>query len=163
MLKIRQAEPTDHEAIWEIFHEVVTQTYTYPYPPETNRQQALEIWIQNPAATYVAEMEGETVGTYYIKPNQPGLGSHVCNCGYMVAGSAHGQGVGSAMCKHSQEEASGMGFRAMQFNLVVSSNKTAVKLWQKLGFKITGTLPGAFQHRRLGFIDAHVMYKWLEK
>jgi ribosomal protein S18 acetylase RimI-like enzyme len=101
------------------------------------------------------------IGTYKLKPNQPGLGNHVCNCGYVVSPHARGRGIASALCEHSQTEAQTMGYLAMQFNLVVSSNEVAVRLWQKLGFRIIGTLPGAFRHSQLGFVDAYVMYKHL--
>ncbi len=161
MLAIRKAEPSHHDDIWAIFHEVVSKGDTYAFSPETGRQEALQIWIERPTATYVAELGGKIVGTYFIKPNQPGLGAHVCNCGYMVTGSARGQGAATAMCLHSQEEARRMGFLAMQFNFVVSTNTGAVRLWQKHGFEIVGTLPKAFEHRQLGFVDAYVMNKWL--
>ena len=103
------------------------------------------------------------MGTYYIKANQPGLGSHVCNCGYMVCADARGKGIGRAMCEHSLVEARKLGFKAMQYNLVVSTNRGAIKLWQDLGFDIIGTLPGAFEHRHKGFVDAFVMYQWIDR
>lgn len=135
---------------------------TCAFPPESTDAEIYAAWIEAPTATFVAEnASGQIVGTYYIKPNQPGLGSHVCNCGYIVDGEAQGQGIASLMCEHSQVEAVAMGFRAMQFNLVVSTNERAVRLWQRLGFVIIGTLPDAFQHRRLGYVDAYVMYKSL--
>jgi ribosomal protein S18 acetylase RimI-like enzyme len=105
--------------------------------------------------------DGRVAGTYFIKPNQPGLGSHVCNCGYVVAPEAQGQGIAAALCEHSQREAVALNFRAMQFNLVVATNERAIRLWQKLGFSVAGTLPRAFHHQRLGFVDALVMYKEL--
>ena len=160
MLTIREAKKSDCDDIWTIFHEVVSKGDTYSFSTETDRKKALEIWIEKPAATYVAELDGKVVGTYFIKPNQPGLGAHVCNCGYMVAESARGRGVATAMCLHSQAEAQRMGFLGMQFNFVVSTNAGAVRLWQKLGFNIVGTLPKAFNHKRFGLVDAHVMFKW---
>ncbi len=115
-----------------------------------------------PAATYIAEnADGNILGTYYIKPNQPTLGAHVANCGYMVAESARGRGVATQMCEHSQDEALRLGYRAMQYNLVVKTNEASVHLWKKMGFTIAGTLPGAFQHAGHGFVDAYVMYKEL--
>lgn len=160
MLTIREARRSDEDRIWAIFHEVVGRGETYAFSPETGRQEALEIWIGRSVAVYVAESEGEVVGTYFIKANQPGLGAHVCNCGYMVAESARGRGVATAMCLHSQAQALRMGFLAMQFNFVVSTNTGALRLWQKLGFNIVGTLPKAFNHRELGHVDAYVMFKW---
>ena len=65
------------------------------------------------------------------------------------------------MCAHSQREALSRGFRAMQFNFVVSTNEQAVRLWQRNGFEIVGTLPGAYRHSKLGYVDAYVMYKRL--
>jgi RimJ/RimL family protein N-acetyltransferase len=162
-LQIRKAEASDLAAIWSIFHPVVAAGETYAYDPETTREQAREIWMEAPAVTFVAEQAGTVVGTYYIKANQPGLGSHVCNCGYMVAESARGRGVASRMCEHSQREALSMGFKAMQFNLVVATNEGAIRLWRRLGFAIVGTLSRAFRHRRHGFVDALVMYKWLRE
>jgi GNAT superfamily N-acetyltransferase len=115
-----------------------------------------------PAATFVAcDEQGQVLGTYYLKANQPGLGAHVCNAGYVVAPVAQGQGVAAAMCEHSQEQARALGFLAMQFNLVVSTNERAVRLWNHLGFATVGRLPGAFRHARLGLVDALVMFKTL--
>jgi ribosomal protein S18 acetylase RimI-like enzyme len=160
MMTIRKAEHSDDDDIWAIFREVVTKGETYAFSPETDREEALEIWVERPAATYVAELDGKVVGTYFIKPNQPGLGAHVCNCGYMVTEAAHHQGVATAMCLHSQSEAQRMGFLGMQFNFVVSTNTVAVALWQKLGFNIVGILPKSFNHKLFGFVDAYVMLKW---
>jgi L-amino acid N-acyltransferase YncA len=161
MVKIRKARENDFDAIWPILSETFEEGDTYPYPPGMDKQEAWHIWMEAPAATYVALDGDQLLGTYYIKPNQPGLGSHVCNCGYIVKADARGRGTGRAMGLHSQREAQSLGFKAMQYNLVVSTNESAVRLWQELGFEIVGTLPNAFKHAQLGYVDAHVMYKWL--
>ncbi|CAN5800052.1 GNAT family N-acetyltransferase [soil metagenome] len=161
MLTLRTATDADFAAIWPIFREVVAAGDTYTYAPDTTYDEAKTIWLDTPRATYVGVLNDEVVGTYYLKANQPGLGAHVCNAGYMVSAAARGRGVGRALCLHSQQEAVALGFKAMQFNLVVGTNP-AVKLWQALGFETVGTLPGAFNHPTLGFTDALVMYKWLE-
>jgi ribosomal protein S18 acetylase RimI-like enzyme len=161
MLEIRTANDQDWDKIWPIVHEVFKGGDTYPYSPETSKEDAHNIWLKTPAATYVAQQSGRIVGTYYIKPNQPGLGSHVCNAGYMVSAAARGQGIGRRMCAHSLEAAVRLGFKAMQYNLVVVTNTTAVKLWQNMGFEIIGTLPRAFNHAQLGLVDALVMYRLL--
>ena len=161
MIEIRLATEADWAEIWPIVHEVFSAADTYVYPPDTDQARAFDLWMATPAVTYVALDAGEVVGTYYLKPNQPGLGSHVCNAGYMVRSTARGRGVGRAMCEHSIPEARRLGFRAMQYNLVVSTNVYAIKLWQDMGFEIVGTLPNAFQHPEKGLVDAHVMYQWL--
>lgn len=161
MITIRKAEETDFDAIWRIFHEVVRRGDTYTYDPETTREQAHSIWMSSEHATYVACVDDRIAGTYILKPNQSGLGSHVANAGYMVGTDVRGKGVGMAMCEHSLEEARRMGFHAMQFNIVVSTNESAVALWKKLGFSIVGTLPQAYRHRELGLVDAYVMHRFL--
>ena len=158
---IRAAVTEDSEAIWGIFHEVVSTGDTYAYAPDTGRSEALRLWIEEPQSTYVAVDEGGVVGTYYLKPNKPGLGAHVCNAAYMVTSQARGQGLGRAMCEHSIAEARRLGYRAMQYNLVVATNEGAIRLWERMGFTITGRLPEAFRHAEHGFVDAVVMYRLL--
>lgn len=145
-----------------MLHATFVAGDTYAFGPGTTEAESFKEWVEAPLAAYVGcSNDGSIVGTYFLKAEQRGLGSHVSNCGYVVAPRARGQGVAFAMCVHSQQEALTQGFRAMQFNLVVSTNETAVRLWQKLGFEIVGTLPGAFRHARLGYVDAFVMYKQL--
>lgn len=158
----RQTLPQDWPAIWAILEPVFRAGETYTYAQDISAEQAEQAWMQLPAQTWVClNAQDEIVGTYYLKANQPGQGSHVCNCGYVVSSAARGLGVASAMCRHSQNLALELGFRAMQFNCVVSSNEGAVRLWQQLGFQIVGTLPEAFKHPRLGYVDAYVMFKRL--
>jgi ribosomal protein S18 acetylase RimI-like enzyme len=160
MTTIRSFEDQDWAAVWRIVKPVFRAGETYAFAPDISEAEARQVWIEAPMATFVALGEHEDMlGTYYIKPNQPGLGDHVCNCGYIVSANARGRGVASDMCRHSQQEAVSRGFRAMQYNLVVSTNSGAVRLWKKHGFDVAGTLPGAFRHPRFGFVDAYVMYK----
>jgi L-amino acid N-acyltransferase YncA len=161
MPSIREVEPRDYDAVWTIFHEVVAAGTTYAYASDTDREEALYRWVEVPRACYVAERDGQVRGTYYLKTNQPGRGSHVCNAGYMVASDARGEGLGRAMCEHSLEEARRMGYEAMQYNLVVATNRRAIRLWKAMDFDIVGTLPNAFQHAEEGLVDAHVMYRQL--
>jgi L-amino acid N-acyltransferase YncA len=162
-MKIREAAKEDWEAIWPIFHEVVSAGETYAYERDTGKEEAERIWLEAPRKTFVVEEEGEILGTYYLKTNQAGPGSHICNCGYMVSSRARGRGLATAMCEHSQQVAKELGYKAMQFNFVASSNEEAVGLWSRLGFEIVGRLPRAFNHPSKGYVDALVMYKWLEE
>ena len=161
-MQLRPASHADRDAIWEIFRVVVASGDTYTFDPDTSREDALGYWLQPANHCYVAEHEGTVVGTYVLRANQVGLGSHVANAGFMVAPSARGIGVGRAMGEHCLAEARRQGFRAMQFNFVVSTNESAVRLWQRLGFEIVGTLPGAFRHATKGYVAAYVMYRSLE-
>ncbi len=161
MKGIRKASIEDFDAIWPFFRDIVAAGESYPYPRDTNREQGAHYWFGVHQVVYVYEEAGVILGTYALKPNQPGLGSHVCNCGYMVAPKGRGKGIATALCEHSQQEALALGYKAMQYNLVVSTNETAIRLWQKLGFDVKAHLPGAFHHPTLGYVDALVMYKWL--
>lgn len=161
-MKIREALKEDWKSIWPIFHEIATVGETYAFDSATTMDQAENIWLNTPCKTFVFEEGGKIVGTYYLKTNQAGPGSHVCNCGYMVSSQARGQGLATTMCEHSQKVAIELGYKAMQFNFVASSNEGAVRLWNKLGFDTVGILPKAFNHPKKGLVDALVMYKWLQ-
>ena len=176
MLNIRLATESDRDAIWEIFHEVVAAGDTYTFDRKISRADGLAYWFRADTYTYVAELDSESfrepsfesdrrrvVGTYILRANQTGGGAHVANAAFMVAPSARGEGIGRAMGEHCLEEARRLGFRAMQFNFVVSTNESAVRLWQQLGFKIVGTLPGAFRHPEKGYVEVYVMYRSLDE
>ena len=159
---IREATIEDFDSIWPIFQEIASAGETYAYDRNTPKDEAFRLWMEYPRKTYVFEEDGEILGSYYIVTNHAGPGDHVCNCGYMVSSNARGRGLATSMCEHSQGIAKQLGYRAMQFNFVAASNEGAVRLWQKLGFESVGRLPGAFKHPDQGFVDALVMYKWLE-
>lgn len=158
---IREVSKADFVSFWPTFSAVIEAQETYAFDPDMSFDQAYDLWCKQPIKSYVF-VEGEQVlGAYYIKRNAMGPSSHICNCGYMVAAEARGKGVARRMCEHSQEIARQLGFKAMQFNSVVSTNEVAVELWKKLGFSILGTIPEAYKHKRLGYVDSYIMYKKL--
>lgn len=161
MIRIRPAVADDFDAIWPILRDEFRAGRTYAVDPAISRDAAQAYWLDGPRACYVAVAGDENVGTYYLRANQAGFGGHICNCGYITAAQARGQGVAAQMCLHSLDAARAMGFRAMQFNFVLSSNNGALRLWQKLGFAIIGTIPDAYDHPDHGLIAAHVMYQSL--
>ena len=184
-MRIRAATDADRDAAWNIFHEIIAAGDTYAFDPQMSREEALAYWFRADTLTFVAEDDRESigeadsflrtampsptgemkkrviVGTYILRPNQAGGGSHLANAAFMVAPDAQGSGVGREMAEHCLDQARGMGFRAMQFNFVVSTNAPAIHLWEQLGFKIVGTLPGAFHHPEKGYVDVYVMYRSL--
>lgn len=160
---IREVGADEFERAWPVFHEIAARGDTYTYPTDLTLETARAMWTTAPARCFVAEVDGRVVGCYRLAPNQmPGSpGDHVANGSYMVASDARGYGVGAALCAHSLDEARRSGFLAMQFNFVVGTNVGAIRLWQRHGFAIVGTLPKAFRHPLHGFVDGHVMYRML--
>ena len=161
MITVRRAGPPDAAAITAIIVPTIREGATYALDPSLSEIEALAYWMSSDKETFVAEEDGVILGTYYMRPNQAGGGRHVCNCGYMTRADAVGRGVARRMCGHSLSHARAVGYRAMQFNLVVSTNERAVRLWQSMGFQIVGRLPAAFRHPLMGYVDALVMYQQL--
>ena len=161
MTVIRTAVGTDKPAIWRIIKAVIATGETYVFDPDTPEDEMMSYWFSPEKHVYAAEVEGEVLGTFWLKPNQPGLGSHVCNVAYMVSPDSAGKGIGRKMAEFSLDEARRLGFTAMQFNFVVSSNTAAVKLWLSIGMEIIGEIPDAFDHREDGMTSALIMYRKL--
>lgn len=162
MITIRPATHSDSGAIWSILEPMIRAGDTYTLPIDLSEESAIAYWFAEGNQVFVATEGGSVLGTYYLRANQRGGGSHVANCGYVTAPSARGRGVANSMCLHSLDIARSQGFTAMQFNFVVSSNEGAVRLWCRNGFEIVGRLPRAFRHPTLGYIDAYVMYRGLQ-
>jgi ribosomal protein S18 acetylase RimI-like enzyme len=158
---IRNATESDKPAIWQIIKAVIATGDTYVFDPNSPEDEMMSYWFSPDKHVYVAEVVDEVLGTFWLKPNQPGLGSHVCNAAYMVAPSAAGKGIGRQMAEYSLDEARRLGFKAMQFNFVVSSNTAAVNLWRSIGMEIIGEIPDAFDHRERGMTSAYIMYREL--
>jgi L-amino acid N-acyltransferase YncA len=163
-LQIRPFNPADWPAVWQLLEPVFRAGETFPHDPAITEEEAKMAWVEQSQAVMVTvDATGALVGTYYLRPNSLALGAHVANAGYVVAEQLRRQGVGSRLCQHSLQTARRLGFRLMQFNLVVSTNSAGIRCWQKNGFQVVGTLPGAFRHQRLGYVDALVMVQLLQE
>jgi RimJ/RimL family protein N-acetyltransferase len=160
-IRIREIGPDEFRLVWPIFRAVVAGGDAFVQPPGTTFEQARRLWTAPPTRAFVAERDGVVVGSYMLRPNQPGLGDHVANAGYVVAEEARGQGIARALCEHSLIAAARAGFTAMQFNFVVATNESAVHLWTSMGFATVGRLPGAFRHAKLGRVDVLIMHRGL--
>lgn len=162
-MNIRKATETDIDQVWKIFSKVIETGDTYVFRPSTPKSDLKKYWFADYMETYVIEENGQILGTYIIKPNQIDLGNHIANCSYMVSPNAQGKGIGRKLCEHSLKIAKENSFEGIQFNIVVSTNKGAVNLWEKYGFEIIGTTPKGFRHSVLGLVDTYIMYKDLKK
>ena len=160
-MTIRDATPADAAAIWAMFRAVVAAGDAFPFPDDFTREQSLAYWFAPGTHVRVAEADGRVVGSYSVRPNQPGRASHLANGAYLVDPAARGGGVGRALGEDSVRECRRLGYRGMQFNLVVATNEPAVRVWTAVGFRIIGTVPGAFRHAAVGYVDAHIMYRSL--
>lgn len=158
-ISIRPSTAVDVDALWPIIESVLAGGDTYAWPTHPSREQGLTLMHPPGGQTFVAELDGRVAGLYYLKANYRGPGDHVANCGYMTAPEARGRGVGETMCRHSIEQARALGFRAIVFNAVVSTNVGAIRLWERCGFRIVGTVPGAFRHPVQGDVAVHVMHR----
>jgi GNAT superfamily N-acetyltransferase len=156
---IRKATEADYDAVWEIFSSVIKTGDTYVFSPDTPKTSLQSYWFGDIMDTFVAVENDEITGTYFIKPNQVGLGNHIANCGYMVSPNHRGKGIGKLLCEHSLQFAKDKGYYGIQFNIVVSTNTVAVELWQKLGFRIIGTTPKGFRHQEFGLVDSYIMFR----
>ncbi|MDX1950499.1 MAG: GNAT family N-acetyltransferase [Rickettsiales bacterium] len=157
-LNIRPFKPSDSEAIWQIFSEVIKSGETYVFTTETTKEEAIDYFTSPKNKCFIAEFDNKIAGFYAIRKNRVGLGDHIGNASYMISPYFQGKGIGKALGKHSIEQAKKDGFSAMQFNFVVSTNLPAVNLWKSLGFNIIGTIPKAFRHSKLGLVDAYIMH-----
>lgn len=161
MLTIRPIDNADIHAVSAIVHATITSGTTYPYNPNMSDVEAWELWTNPNNRVYVGCIGDMIVGTFYIRPNQPHLGAHICNAGFMVSSEVAGQGIGTQLGIYALQEAKVLGYHAMQFNLVVATNHASIRIWEKLGFSTIGIVPEAFQHPEHGLTDALIMYKKL--
>lgn len=161
MINIRKSNSTDANEIWEILKPIIHEGDSFAFSPKSTKEEILDYWFSSSKYTYTALLDGKIVGTFFIQDNQPGLGSHIANAGYATSPNAYGQGIGKQMGIFSLDEARKLGYKAMQFNIVVKTNERAVKLWQSIGFNIIGEIPEAFQHKSLGLVNAYIMYQKL--
>lgn len=158
---IRPVSPRDFEYVWTILKPSFRTGDTYTIDPKISQSDALDYWISSGKTAFLAYVSGIPLGTYYIRPNQGGHGDHVCNCGFVTAPQARGQGIARSMLEHALETAREAGYFAMQLNFVVKTNTRAIDIWTRAGFEVVGQLPKAFRHPQNGNTDALIMYKIL--
>ena len=163
-MQIRKATPDDFPQMLPIFREVIQGGDTYDFEETASDQDAFDYWFGKGVSSWVMvessdEGQGDQVlGFYKIIQNHRGRGSHVANASFMVSSTARGKGIGRKMGEDCIKVAREMGFKAIQFNFVISTNEPAMKLWKSLGYKELCRLPGAFNHKKLGYVDAVIFF-----
>ncbi len=162
-LQIRPIADQDRAEVLEIARELVTAADTYAFEPDIDDESLWRYWNpQEPrSGGYVASMGQKVVGVFVIKPNHPGPAGHVANASYAVGVRARGRGVGRQMGEASLRCAVELGYLAMQFNIVISTNQAAIRLWESMGFQIVGTIPRGFRHKDGRLVDHHIMHRSL--
>jgi GNAT superfamily N-acetyltransferase len=160
-IKITPATSADEERIWALLQPVFSAGDTYAVDPLIDRDAAIAYWMEADKTAFILRVEGQAVGTYYIRPNQPGAGAHICNCGFITAPSSRGKGIARRMLDHALIEAKQQGYRAMQFNFVLASNQRALAIWQRNEFATIGRIPQAFLHPKQGYVDALILHRSL--
>jgi ribosomal protein S18 acetylase RimI-like enzyme len=160
-INLRPAKPEDTDTLWDIFHEVGKGGDTYAHTGEMTKDQFITYWLAPTNHVYVAELDGNIAGTFLLRQNHWGRGSHIANGAYMVHSGFRGHRIGKTLGQHSIDEAKRLGFKAIQFNYVVSTNQIAINLWKSLGFNVIGTVPQGFNHAKLGMVDALIMHRFL--
>ncbi|TRD22188.1 GNAT family N-acetyltransferase [Palleronia caenipelagi] len=157
-LSITRASRDDAPAIWAMLEPAFRAGDSYAVDPEISRHAALDYWFREGNEVWLA---GEGLGTYYLRPNQPGPGDHVCNAGFVTAATARGRGVARMMLAHALVRAKEAGYHAMQFNFVLATNTRALAIWQSHQFDVIGRVPQAFRHPAEGLVDALILYRKL--
>jgi len=160
-ISVRPLKAEEFHRVWPIFHAIIAAGKTYSYPPDMRFEQGRDTWCAPEKTPYIAEVDGEVVGTFYLRANQLGLGNHIANGGFMVAAEHSGKGYGTQMGRFMCDEAKRAGYHGMQFNFVVEDNEPSLRVWRKLGFEIVGTVPDAFRHSEKGLTPVHILYKKL--
>lgn len=161
-MEIRDAIASDWPLIYPFFSEIVRAGRTYAFPEDLSLEEARTWWMeQPPGVTVVAEEDRQILGSAKMGPNRPARGAHIATASFMVDPQHAGRGIGTALAHYVIDWARDFGYVGLQFNAVVETNVTAVRLWQSLGFEIIGTVPRAFDDAELGLVGLHVMHKQL--
>ena len=153
---IRPYLPQDVPAMTAIWNEVVTTGRAFPQVDTLGEDAAAEFFAAQ-TRTAVAVDGEDVLGLYILHPNDIGRKAHIANASYAVRKDARGRGVGRALVTDSLTQLAPCGFRGMQFNAVVVSNTAAIKLYESLGMRRVGTIPGGFESVD-GFQDMHIYF-----
>lgn len=158
---LRLFDANDEKQLYSIFREVVDSGSQFPYECNSIEEFRRQFFTPQGQVYVCHTLDGDIIGGFYLRANFSGRSSHIANAAYMIRCSCRGKGVGSLLIKASLHFAKDLGFRAMQFNMVLSQNTLAIKLYQRLGFDVAGNLPEAIRNPDGSYQDGYVMYRKL--
>ncbi|MEI5006854.1 GNAT family N-acetyltransferase [Streptomyces sp. PmtA] len=158
---IREATAQDWDRIWPFWSRIVSAGDTYAWDPDTDEPAARALWMAPSHRVFVVEDEdGTLVASAYVRPNYGGPAAHIANAGFMVDPERTGRGIGRRLAEYVIDRARRDGYTGMVFNAVVETNPAA-RLWEALGFRVLGTVPGAFRHPEHGTVGLNIMFREL--
>lgn len=152
----------DEEALYEIFQEVVNSGSQFPYECSSLEEFRRQFFIPKGQVYVCHSLDGKVIGGFYLRANYSGRSSHIANAAYMIRNTYRGKGLGSLLIKASLHFAKDLGFQAMQFNMVLSQNTLAIKLYERLGFSIVGIIPQAVRNPSGNYQDGYVMHRKID-
>lgn len=158
---IRPSHSEDAASVLSIILPVIRAGDAYALPTDMTDDDASAFWYAANHSVFIASDGDDVLGTYFLRANNKGGGDHLANAGFITADRARGRGIAKAMCLHAIGTARDRGFLAMQFNFVIATNHSVVRLWQSLDFDIVGRIPQAFRHPSEGLVDALIMHRYL--
>lgn len=156
-LTVRQFKKEDVKEMTGIWNQVVDEANAFPQEKQFSFEEA-EAFFRGQSHTAVAEADGKIVGFYILHPNNVGRCGHLSNASYAVSRCARGQHIGEQLVRNCMEKAKELGFKVLQFNAVVATNKGAIRLYDRLGFQRLGTVPGGYRLADGSYEDIILFY-----
>ncbi len=148
----------EKKELYELFKEIIKEGNSYSQMLPYSFEEFLDYFFPKDSLVLICKKDKKIIAGFYLKPNFTGKSSHIANCGYIVNRDFRGQKIGFHLGKCSIDIAKQLGYRSMIFNLVFKENISAIKLWEKLDFKIIGTIPEAVKMENGEYQDAHIMF-----
>ena len=161
MAEVRLYKSEDIASMTAIWNDITEEGISFPGDTVLTRQQAAEMFAAQ-SATGCAVQEGEIAGLYILHPNNAGRCAHIANASYGVERKFRGKGIGEALVRHSIATAREMGFLGLQFNAVVETNRSAIKLYEKLGFTRVGRIKNGYHLKDGRYVDLLIFFLELQ-
>lgn len=142
---VREYSADDIPAMKDIWNEVVDEGVAFPQEDELTDVSAREFFAQQTYCGVAADEDGKVYGMYILHPNNVGRCGHIANASYAVSSENRGLHIGEKLVRDCIAQAKAHGFGILQFNAVVATNIHARHLYERIGFKQLGTIPGGFR------------------